>query len=159
MLVDQIDALGGQIATLTARIEQLLAAIPAGQGSTPTAPLARVLAAARTRWCCPPPPGWMRSPASGRHCPGRHRRDRAGHGGLPDAWAAGVMGQAEPRTCSPEPPPRRHHRQGQPSLKGVLGEAAAAAAKTDTFLGERYRRLVKRIGKRKAWSPSPARSW
>jgi hypothetical protein len=32
----------------------------------------------------------------------------------------------------------------------VLGEAAAAAAKTDTFLGERYRRLVKRRGKLKA---------
>ena len=30
------------------------------------------------------------------------------------------------------------------------GEAAAAAAKTDTFLGERYRRLVKRRGKLKA---------
>jgi len=35
-------------------------------------------------------------------------------------------------------------------LKGVLGDVAAAAAKTDTFLGERYRRLVRRIGKRKA---------
>jgi transposase len=32
----------------------------------------------------------------------------------------------------------------------VLGEAAASAAKTDTFLGERYRRLVKRRGKQKA---------
>ena len=32
----------------------------------------------------------------------------------------------------------------------MLGEAAAAAAKTDTFLGERYRRLVKRRGKLKA---------
>ena len=40
--------------------------------------------------------------------------------------------------------------KGNPYLKGVLGEVAAAAAKTDTFLGERYRRLVRRIGKRKA---------
>ena len=40
--------------------------------------------------------------------------------------------------------------KGTPYLKGVLGEAAAAAAKTDTFLGERYRRLVRRIGKLKA---------
>jgi transposase len=40
--------------------------------------------------------------------------------------------------------------RGNPYLKGVLGEAAAAAAKTDTFLGERYRRLVKRRGKLKA---------
>jgi transposase len=40
--------------------------------------------------------------------------------------------------------------KGNPYLKGALGEAAAAAARTDTFLGERYRRLVKRIGKLKA---------
>ena len=39
---------------------------------------------------------------------------------------------------------------GTPYLKAALGEAATAAAKTDTFLGERYRRLVRRIGKRKA---------
>jgi transposase len=37
--------------------------------------------------------------------------------------------------------------KGNPYLKGVLGEVAAAAAKTHTFLGERYRRLVKRRGK------------
>jgi transposase len=40
--------------------------------------------------------------------------------------------------------------KGNPYLKAALGEAATAAAKTDTFLGERYRRLVKRIGKLKA---------
>jgi transposase len=34
--------------------------------------------------------------------------------------------------------------RGNRYLKGALGEAAAAAAKTDTFLGERYRRIVKR---------------
>ena len=32
----------------------------------------------------------------------------------------------------------------------MLGEAAAASAKTNTFLGERYRRIVKRRGKLKA---------
>jgi transposase len=40
--------------------------------------------------------------------------------------------------------------KGNPYLKGALGEAATAAAKTDTFLGERYRRIVKRRGKLKA---------
>ena len=40
--------------------------------------------------------------------------------------------------------------RGNPYLKGVLGEAATAAAKTDTFLGERYRRLARRRGKLKA---------
>jgi transposase len=40
--------------------------------------------------------------------------------------------------------------KGNPYLRGVLGEIATAAAKTQTFLGERYRRLVKRMGKLKA---------
>ena len=40
--------------------------------------------------------------------------------------------------------------KGNPYLKGVLGEAAAAAARTDTFLGERYRRIARRRGKLKA---------
>ena len=35
-------------------------------------------------------------------------------------------------------------------LKSGLGQAATGAAKTDTFLGERYRRLVKRMPKPKA---------
>jgi transposase len=63
----------------------------------------------------------------------------------------GVVGQA---VTQDHPirrhPPRRDHRHGQPYLKAALGEAATAAAKTDTFLGERYRRLVRRIGKGKA---------
>jgi transposase len=40
--------------------------------------------------------------------------------------------------------------KGNPYLKGALGEAAAVAARTNSFLGERYRRLVKRRGKLKA---------
>ncbi|WP_406378642.1 transposase [Streptomyces sp. NBC_01618] len=39
---------------------------------------------------------------------------------------------------------------GNPWLKGVIGEAAMAAARTDTFLGARYRRLVKHRGHKKA---------
>jgi transposase len=35
-------------------------------------------------------------------------------------------------------------------LRGVLGEVAAGAARTDTFLGERYRRLARRRGKQRA---------
>jgi transposase len=40
--------------------------------------------------------------------------------------------------------------KGNPYLKGVLGTAAAAAGRTATFLGERYRRVIKRRGKLKA---------
>jgi transposase len=39
---------------------------------------------------------------------------------------------------------------GNPYLARVLGEAAVAASKTNTFLGERYRRIARRRGKRRA---------
>jgi transposase len=39
---------------------------------------------------------------------------------------------------------------GNPYLARVLGEAPVAAARTDTFLGERYRRIARRRGKKKA---------
>jgi transposase len=40
--------------------------------------------------------------------------------------------------------------KGNPWLGGILGEVVAAAARTDTFLGARYRRLARRRGKRRA---------
>jgi transposase len=56
-----------------------------------------------------------------------------------------------PRTMQSGPKTRRGPTgHGSPYLKSVLGDAAAAAARTDTFLGERYRRLVKRRGKARA---------
>ena len=39
---------------------------------------------------------------------------------------------------------------GNRYLAGVLGEAAISAARTDTFLGERYRRIAPRRGKKRA---------
>ena len=39
---------------------------------------------------------------------------------------------------------------GNPYLARVLGEAAVTAGRTDTFLGERYRRIARRRGKKKA---------
>ncbi|MGH8276088.1 MAG: IS110 family transposase [Steroidobacteraceae bacterium] len=39
---------------------------------------------------------------------------------------------------------------GNRYLAAVLGEAAVSAGKTDTFLGERYRRIARRRGKKKA---------
>jgi transposase len=40
--------------------------------------------------------------------------------------------------------------KGNHYLARVLGEAAVSAGKTDTFLGERYRRIARRRGKKKA---------
>ena len=62
------------------------------------------------------------------------------------SWA-----KLSPRTMQSGPKTRRGPTgKGSPYLKSVLGEAAAAAGRTDTFLGERYRRLVKHRGKGKA---------
>jgi transposase len=56
-----------------------------------------------------------------------------------------------PRTIQSGPVTRGGRAgKGNPYLKGALGQAAAAAARTDTFLGQRYRRIVKRRGKLKA---------
>lgn len=40
--------------------------------------------------------------------------------------------------------------KGNPWLAGTLGNIVAAAARTDSFLGERYRRIARRRGKQKA---------
>jgi len=37
--------------------------------------------------------------------------------------------------------------RGNPYLRSALAQIAVGAAKTDTFLGERYRRLIKRMPK------------
>lgn len=59
--------------------------------------------------------------------------------------------EGEPRTIQPGPRTRTGRTgRGNPYLRRVLGEVATAAAKTDTFLGERYRRLVRRRGKQRA---------
>ncbi len=56
-----------------------------------------------------------------------------------------------PRTIQSGPVTRGGRAgKGNPYLKGALGQAAAAAARTDTFLGQRYRRIVRRRGKLKA---------
>jgi transposase len=152
MLLDQIDALTAQIGTLTTRIEELIAAIPPAQG---------VDADGTTG------PGAGTGPDAARpdaitgldEVPGisplgaqiilaeigldMTRFPTAGH---LVSWA-----KLCPRTIQSGPKNRSGKAgKGNPYLKGILGEIPAAAAKTDTFLGERYRRIVKRRGKIKA---------
>jgi hypothetical protein len=61
----------------------------------------------------------------------------------------------DPQNLTPRSPvrsqdPPRENRQGNPYLRSVLGEAAASAGRTNTFLGARYRRLARRIAKQRA---------
>ncbi|MHB8246095.1 MAG: transposase [Acidimicrobiales bacterium] len=70
---------------------------------------------------------------------------------FPDAAHLVSWARVAPRTIQSGPRSRSGRTgKGNPYLKRVLGEVATAAAKTDTFLGARYRRLVKRTGKLKA---------
>jgi transposase len=152
ILLDQIDALATQIAILTTRIDELLTAMEP-----------------QTRADEPDTPGGAGTVADGARQPTTIERLDEIPGIGPGAaqiilaeigldmsrfpTAAHLVSWAKlcPRTIQSGAIQRGGKTgRGNPYLKGALGEAAAAAAKTDTFLGERYRRIVKRRGKLKA---------
>jgi transposase len=172
VLLDEIDSLSAQIERLTGRVEQLLAEMPeaqapdcAGHGGGPPpdtdSAADEPVAASGTDSGEHPDrpvgglPAWQRldeitgiGPLSAQVIIAEVGLDM-GQFATPGhlvSWA-----KLSPRTIQSG----AKHRggatgKGNPYLKGVLGEAAAAAAKTNTFLGERYRRIVKRRGKLKA---------
>jgi transposase len=152
MLLDQIDALTAQIGTLTTRIEELIAAIPAAQGvdadgttgpGAGTGPdAARLNAITRLDEV----PGISLLGAQIILAEIGLDMTRFMTPGHLVSWA-----KLCPRTIQSGAKNRSGKSgKGNPYLKGILGEIATAAAKTDTFLGERYRRIVKRRGKLKA---------
>jgi transposase len=63
------------------------------------------------------------------------------------AWARFAAGVKQSAGKTKGKSPTGH---GNPYLARVLGEAAAAAGRTDTFLGERYRRIARRRGTKRA---------
>jgi transposase len=152
MLLDQIDSLTGQIGRLTTRIEQLIAAIPAAQGVDPDGTTGPGAGLADRAPVLPAIDRLDEITGIGRDTAqviiaeiglNMGRFPTPGH---LVSWA-----KLTPRTIQSGAKSRSGRTgKGNPYLKGVLGEAAAAAARTDTFLGERYRRIVKRRGKLKA---------
>jgi transposase len=152
ILLAQVDALSAQIDILTARIGELITAIPAAQGIDPDGstgpaagldPDATVLAAvARLEQI----PGISRHAAQVIIAEAGLDMDRFPIAAHLVSWARLCPRtiQSGARTSSGKA------GKGNPYLKGVLGDAAAAAGKTDTFLGERYRRIARRRGKLKA---------
>ncbi len=152
LLLDQIAALDAKIAQLAARAAELIAAMPEtwgieadgttrpGAGTGPDSPVLNAVARLAEI------PGLSPDLA-----PGHHRRDRPGHDPVPHRRPPGVLGRAVPLSPPVRPPvPGREKGRGDTWLRGALGLAAANAARTATFLGERYARIARRRGKAKA---------
>jgi transposase len=152
ILLDQIDALTAQIEALENRVSVLIAQIPAAQG---------VDADGTTGPDAGRGPGAAVLPAVARldeitGCGIIAAQAIIAEVGL-DMTVFGTPGRlvSWAKRC----PQTRQSGQkntsgkagkGNPWLNGVLGEIAASASRTDTFLGERCRRLARRRGKRKA---------
>ncbi|WP_257014955.1 IS110 family transposase [Rhodococcus sp. ACPA1] len=144
MLLDQIDTLSGQIGTLTTRIDHLLAQADADGGGVTDETAATTGPSTVERLA--EIPGIGRAGAQSILA-------EIGLDMTQFPTAAHLVSWAKlcPRTVQSGPVTHGGKTgKGNPYLKGALGEAAAVAAKTDTFLGERYRRLVKHRGKLKA---------
>jgi transposase len=152
MLLDQYDALTAQIDRLTARIEALLAAIPAAQGVDADGTTGPGAGADPGAAVLPAIQRLDEVPGIGRHAAQVLLAELGlDMGVFPTPGHLVSWAKLCPRTIQSGAKRRAGTTgKGNPYLKGVLGEVAAAAAKTDTFLGERYRRLVKRRGKLKA---------
>ena len=152
MLLDQVDALSAQIGKLTTRIEELIAAIPAAQGvdaDGTTGPTAGLGARAPV---LPAVDRLDEVTGIGREAAQAIVAEVGLHMSVFPTPAHLVSWvKISPRTVQSGARSRAGRTgKGNPYLKGILGEAAAAAGKTDTFLGERYRRLARRRGKLKA---------
>jgi transposase len=160
ILLDQIDALTVKIDQLTTRIEELVAELPEAAAPEPGDP---------TDQGVPPVAGQPDQRPGDRaalsaierldEIPGidvRGAQIILAEVGLdmtrfPTADHLASWAKLTPRTIQSGAKSRGGKTgKGNPYLKGLLGEAAAAAAKTQTFLGDKYRRLVKRRGKLKA---------
>jgi transposase len=152
MLLDQIDQLSRQIDHLTTRIGEQIAAIGPAQGidadgtTGPGAGLGADAPVLPALDRLDEIPGISRATAQGIIAEIGLDMTRFPTPGHLVSWA-----KLSPRTIQSGAKSRAGKTgKGNPYLKAILGEAAAAAARTDTFLGERYRRIVRRRGKLRA---------
>jgi transposase len=150
MLLDQIDDLTQRVETVTSLLDEAIAALPAADIPTVDTATGEIIPApegfcsAVERLSAIPGGG----PETARAVIGEIGLDMAvfGTAGRLCSWA-----KVSPRTVqSGRKTGKATIGKGNPYLKAALGQMAAGAAKTDTFLGERYRRLIKRMPKAKA---------
>ncbi|HEV2253350.1 MAG TPA: IS110 family transposase [Streptosporangiaceae bacterium] len=151
LLLDQIAFCDTRIARLTLLIEEQTATIPAawgadGDGVTGTAagtgPDAAALPAVTRLEEIPGISAGLARSIIAETGLDMTRFPTAGH---LVAWA-GLC----PQTLQSGPRTRHGKGHGNTYLRGYLGQAATGAAKTRTFLGERYHRIARRRGKAKA---------
>jgi transposase len=152
ILLTQIDSLTGQIDLLTRRIEELITAIPAAQGVDPDGTTGPTAGRGPDAPVLPALDRLAEIPGISRQAAqviiAEIGLDMAR---FPTAAHLASWARLCPRTIQSGAHTRPGKTaKGNPYLKGVLGDAAAAAGKTKTFLGERYRRLARRRGKLKA---------
>ena len=152
ILLDLIDGLTAQIETLNTRIGELLSQIPAAwgidadgatgpdAGTGPGAPVLPAVARLDEITGC----GVIAAQAVIAEL----GLDMTVFGtpGRLVSWAKRCPQTRQSGKKNTHAPPGK----GNPWLNGILGEIAVTASRTDTFLGERYRRLARRRGKRKA---------
>jgi transposase len=148
LLLDQIDELTAHIGQVTTLLDEAIAALPAITTSAehPTTVLAGAdaIASAVARLSAIPGGG----ADSVRAVIGEIGLDMTVFGTHQRlcSWA-----KTSPQTKkSGRKKGRARTGKGNPYLKAALGQMATGAAKTDTFLGARYRRLIKRMPKPKA---------
>jgi transposase len=152
LLLDQIAVLDGKISQLNARIEQMVAAIPAAWGinadgttgpEAGSGPDAAVLPVAARLAEIPGVSPMLARAIIAETGLDMARFPTAGHlvswaGVCPSARQSGTRTRAGKKG------------QGNGYLRASLGQAATGAARTATFLGERYHRIARRRGKAKA---------
>src|SRR5947209_7216658 len=152
VLLDQIAFPDGKVAQLTARAAEVTAAIPAAWGTDAdgttgpdagTGPDAAVLPAVRRLAEIPGLTEDLARTVIAETGLDMTRFPTAGH---LVSWAGlcPTARQSGPRTRAAK------KGQGDTWLRGALGQAALGAARTQTFLGERYHRIARRRGKAKA---------
>lgn len=128
-MLTRIDGLTADIAELEAMIEEMVAPFSQAVAKLDEIPgIGRVAAAAILAEIGP---DMSRFPTPGHLC----------------AWARFAPGTKE---SAGKNKGRGSTGHGNRYLAKVIGEAVAGAAKTDTFLGERYRRLARRRGGKRA---------
>jgi len=157
LLLDQIDACSDKVDRLTARIEHLVADLP--EPSPPTDRAPRPIPVRDVPVERDPEARRLSTVERLDEVPGIAERAAQiiiaevglNMGQFPTPAHLVSWAKLSPQTIQSGPKTKVGKTgKGNRYLKGVLGEVATAAAKTDTFLGERYRRLVRRRGKQRA---------